>query len=473
MTGDIVAQLDPIFKPRSIAIIGASDVPGRWGYRTLLRPLSTGYRGTIYPVHPSKKVIMGLPAFASVLDIPDPVDLAVIVIPASAVPRVMEECVQKGIKGGVIITAGFAETGPEGKDLQDRVVAIAAKGGLRFVGPNGMGIFSSAVNLNLSFERAPLSGPIAFISQSGTFGGYLAETAIDRGYGLSKFISIGNQADLDAADYLEYLMEEDDTKAIVLYMEGLRDGRRFFQVARETVRRKPVIIYKAGRTQAGARATQSHTASLAGEDRVFEALCRQTGILRADEVLQPFDMAEALAHQPLPKGRRVGILGSGGQGVVTSDACSLLGLEVPEFDPEAQAQFKKELPPHAPAPRNPLDFAGGTRTAQEEAQMADRMASIPYIDGIITNVPVRAFIPGGPEEQLRDSMEACHILTSIPERYGKPVILLHWHAARSGAVVAAVDELIKAAGIPGYDTPEQCARAMLALARYGEIRRQI
>jgi acyl-CoA synthetase (NDP forming) len=253
-------------------------------------------------------------------------------------------------------------------------------------------------------------------------------------------------------------------------MEGFREGRRFFQAAREVVRRKPVIICKAGRTEAGARATHSHTASLAGEDRVFEALCRQTGILRADEVLQPFDMAEALAHQPLPKGRRVGIMGSGGQGVVTSDACSLIGLEVPEFDAEAQDQFRKELPPHAPTPHNPLDFAGGTRTAQEEAQMAERMARLSYIDGIITNVPVRGFLSGGPEEQLRDSMEACRILTSIPQRYGKPVILLHWLGVRRGAAGAVVDELIRGAGIPIYDTPEQCARAFLALARYREIR---
>ena len=466
---NIVEQLDAIFKPRSIAVIGASNTLGKWGYHMVSRPLLTGFRGTIYPVNQSEKMIMGLPSYASVLDIPNVVDMAVVVVPAPIVPRVIAECVQKGIKGAVVITAGFGETGSEGLALQNEVVAIARKGGLRLVGPNCNGILSSAVNLNLSFERAPRSGHIAFISQSGTFGADLADSALAKGYGLSKFVSIGNQADLNAADYLEYLIEDEDTKVIILYMEGFREGRRFFQLAAESVRKKPVIIYKAGFTKAGARATQSHTGSLAGQDHLFDAMCRQAGILRADEVFQPFDMAEALVHQPLPRGRRIGIVGSGGQGVVTCDACNLLGLEVPEFDSETQTQLKKLLAPHAPTPRNPLDFAGGTRTALHEAEILDRIASLPYIDGIITRAPIR-YSGNKPREEMLDCLKASEVLSSIPARHGKPVILQFWRTSTNNIIPQAIAELLRGSGLPGYDTPEQCARAMYTLVKYAEIR---
>ena len=468
----IIEQLDAIFKPQSIAVIGASNTPGKWGYQMVTRPLFTGFRGTIYPVNNSEKVVMGLVSYPSVLDIPQPVDLAVVVVPAPVVPRVIAECVQKGVKGAVIITAGFAETGPEGRALQEQVVAIARKGGIRLVGPNCNGLLNAKVGLNLSFEQAPRAGHIAFISQSGTFGADLAESAIAKGYGLSKFVSIGNQADLNAADYLEYFMEDADTKAIILYMEGFREGKRFFQLARESVRKKPVIIYKSGRTEAGARATQSHTGSMAGQSHLFDAMCRQAGILRADEVFQPFDMAEALVHQPLPPGRRIAIVGSGGQGVVTCDACNLLGLEVPEFDRETQAQLKKSLAAHAPTPRNPLDFAGGTRTAQHEAEILDKIASLPYIDGIITRAPIR--FPGNrPAEEMQDCLKACEIVGSIPRRHNKPVILQFWRISTSNIVRQAVVELLRGAGLPGYETPEQCARAMYTLVRYAEIRDEL
>ena len=281
----IKEQLDPIFKPESIAFIGASNSPAKWGFRVFDRPLRTGYRGRVYPVNPREDRIRMLPAFRSVLDIPGHVDLAVITVPAPQVPDVMRECVRKGVKGAVLITAGFAEIGREGKVLEDEVVRIAREGGIRFVGPNGMGIWSAAGMLNMCFEQSPLSGPIAFVSQSGTFGGSLSEIAGTKGYGLSKFISIGNQADLTAADYLEYLADDDDTRVVVFYMEGFKDGSRFFDLAKEVVKKKPIVIFKAGRTAPGTRATQSHTASLAGSDEIFDALCRQVGLIRTQEAL--------------------------------------------------------------------------------------------------------------------------------------------------------------------------------------------
>ena len=469
MAKGIIEQLDPIFKASSIAVIGASNTAPKWGYRMVSTPLSTGYRGAIYPVNPREKEVLGLPAYPSICDIPYDVDLAVIAIPATAVPKAMAECVVKGVKGAVLITAGFAETGEEGGILQDEVVRIAREGGIRFVGPNGMGIYSSAVNLNLCFYGAIRQGRIAFVSQSGTFGGLLAQIASMKGYGLSKFISIGNQADLDAADYLEYLGDDDDTGAIVFYMEGFKDGRRFFKVAREAIKKKPIIIYKAGRSEAAARATISHTSSLAGSDEVFDALCKQTGLIRTSEAAHPFDIAEALVSQPLPKGNRVAIIGSGGQGVVTSDSCENLGLKVPEFDEETKARLKKELPAHAPVPTNPVDFAGAMRTALDEARVADALARIDYIDGIITNMPIYGFSTHAVPSMVRTAIEGAEILAGIPRKYGKPVITLRW-GLRGTDIVS---DIVRSAGIPAYDTPEQCARAMHALVKYAQLRREL
>jgi acyl-CoA synthetase (NDP forming) len=268
----IAEQLDPIFKPRSIAVIGASKSHAKWGFRMINRPLRTGYRGAIYPVNRQGEKISNLPSYKSVLEIPQAVDLAVITVPAVQVPAVMKECVEKGVKGVVLITAGFAEIGADGKFLEDKVVRVARKGGIRFVGPNCMGIWSRAGMLSLSFDKAPLAGPIAFVSQSGTFGVSLSEIAGTKGYGLSKFVSIGNQADLDAADYLEYLAADDETRVLVFYIEGFKDGKRFMDLARQVVKQKPIVIYKAGRTSAGSKATQSHTASLAGSDEIFDAV---------------------------------------------------------------------------------------------------------------------------------------------------------------------------------------------------------
>jgi acetyl-CoA synthetase (ADP-forming) len=469
VTKEIVKQLDPIFKPRSIAVIGASNVPGKWGFRMINNPLSHGYRGAIYPVNPNEKVVCGLPAYANVRDIPYDIDMAVIVIPAASVPQAMKDCIAKGIKGVVMITAGFAETGSEGKAIQDEVVRIAQEGGVRFIGPNGMGIYSSAVSLSLSFDVPPRRGRIAFVSQSGTYGGVLAEIARTKGYGLSKFISIGNQADLKAGDFLEYLAEDDDTKAIVFYMEGFKDGRRFFNTAKEVIRKKPIVIYKAGKTEAAGRATLSHTSSVAGSDAVFDAMCKQVGIIRANETIQIFDLAEALVNQPLPRGNRVAIIGSGGQGVVLSDTCESLGLKVPEFDNETKLRLKKSLPSHAPIPTNPVDFAAGQHSVLDEARVADALAQIDYIDAIITNTPNFRHFFGSNSAIARTAIDGAELLASIPRKYGKPVITLKW---RTGAGDVAQD-IVRTAGIPAYDTPEQCARAVYALDRYASVRRRL
>jgi acetyltransferase len=474
----IIEQLEPIFKPESIAILGASDRPGKWGYVMVERPLNTGYDGTIYPVNPNKKYIFGLPSYRSVLDIPHQIDLAVIVAPAATTPKLMQECAAKHVKCAIVISAGFAEAGKQGKALEDRVLSIAREGRIRFVGPNCMGIWSAAGKLNLCFDQAPKPGAIAFVSQSGTFGGYLSEIASAKGYGLSKFISIGNQADITASEYLEYLAADNDTKVIVFYMEGFKDGKRFFELAREVIKEKPIIIYKGGSTAAGARATLSHTASLAGSEDVFESMCRQVGIIRAGEAIHSFEMAEALVGQPLPRGKRVAIMGSGGQGVVVTDACVALGLEVPEFDRETTSSLQALLPGHAPPARNPVDFAGSYRTTLNETLVVEKLLSLDYIDGVITNVPVNPMIwglkpsPADTDKTLSNSIEAsfqaARRFAALPHKYNKPIITVRFRRTDDPTI-----NILKEAGIPVYDTPEQTARAMHALVKYAEARRTI
>ncbi|MDY6842637.1 MAG: CoA-binding protein [Thermodesulfobacteriota bacterium] len=468
MAANIVEQLDPIFKPKSIAFIGASNHPGKWGYRVVERALKSGYRGMIYPINPGVDEILGIKTYPSVNEVPNTIDLAIFTVPAAKMPMVMDGCIKKGIKGGVVISAGFAETGNEGATLENEIVKVAQSGGLRFVGPNGMGIWTSAVGLNVALDPAPSAGPIAFISQSGTFGGSLAQIATTKGYGLSKFVSVGNQADIKADEYLEYFVHDQDTKVIVLYIEGFKDGRKFFEVAREVVKIKPILIYKGGRSSVGARATMSHTASMAGSDEIFDAMCRQVGIMRTNEVEHLFDMAEALVSQPLPKGNRIAILGSGGQGVVTTDSCAALGLAIPELDEKAKLKLKEVLPPHAPTPSNPVDFAGGSRTAMEEASIAEKLADIDYIDGIITNIPGNAFQSGAIGDSTKTAIDGAEKLASIPQRYEKPIITLKFRTREDDIVT----DILKDSGIPAYETPEDCAMAMYALVRYAEIRRE-
>ncbi|MFC2044941.1 acetate--CoA ligase family protein [Chloroflexota bacterium] len=471
MVKDIVRQLDPIFKPKTVAVIGSSNNPFKWGHQILSRIANLGYRGTIYPVNPHEKEILGLRTYPSILDIPDEIDLAIFAVPAAGVPTTMAQCVEKGIKGAVMISGGFAEVGQPGKDLQDEMVRIARTGGIRLVGPNGMGIWSSAVRLvACMFEEAPRPGPIAFVSQSGTFGSYLGRLALAKGYGLSKFISAGNQADLTHADYLEYLGEDPDTGAIVFYMEGLSsgEGRRFFEIALQVIKKKPILLYKAGRSKAAERATMSHTASLAGSDDVFDAMCHQVGIIRTNETVHLFDMAIALCRLPSPKGNRIAILGTGGQGVVTTDSCALLGLEIPELDRETQESLKKMLPPQAPLPTNPVDFAGQLdRSPLQEAKVAEKLASLDYIDGVVMNEPSNIPRSGIDISWARNAIDGAELIASIPGKYGKPVVAMT--TQMGGGIIRSI---LEKSGIPVYSTPEESARAMYALVKYAQTRQE-
>jgi acetyltransferase len=330
-----------------------------------------------------------------------------------------------------------------------------------------MGVWSATSRLCLPFDPPPKNGTIAFVSQSGTFGGFLVSVAGTKGYGFSRFVSAGNQADVTAVDYLEYLDEDPETKAIVFYLEGLKDGRRFIEVARDVVRRKPIAVYKAGRSDAGGKATLSHTGSLSGSDAVFDAMCRQLGILRTQEPVQTFDVAEALSRLPLPRGKRVAVVAPGGGFCVTiADYCGMLGLDLPTIDNDAQGRIRTNLLPHAADPVNPIDTAGDNNP-MTVPEIVEKVAALPYVDGIISTSP---YIQGNPTnpDAIKTLAEATEMMINIKKNMGKPLILAQMRGFGENPVVS---EMLRDAEIPVYEAPEDAARAMAALMEYGRIQR--
>ncbi|MBP1714413.1 MAG: acdAB [Deltaproteobacteria bacterium] len=462
---DAAEYLDPIFKPRSLAVIGASAQVEKWGHRMVVRPLNTGYRGMIYPVNPNSREIAGIKSYPSISSLPPDIDLAVITLPAAMVPGALRECLRHGIRGAVVISAGFAEANQEGEKLQQEVSRLAKDAGIPLVGPNCMGLWSHPVNLNLAFEEAPHPGSIAFISQSGTLGNYLMLLAKGKGYGFNGFISSGNQALLEVSDYLEYFGRDEGTRAILLYIEGLQDAHRFGETARKVVQKKPVLVYKAGRFAVGARAALSHTASLAGNDAVFEALCKQTGLIRCYDPLHTFDMAVALSSQPLPRGNRVAIIsGGGGYCVTMAEAAASSGLDVPQLTPADSEKIKKLLYPFAPQPWNPIDAAADVRP-MTYARVLDILLGLDYIDGVLMMIPFMFSFQLRSAASVRELMDATEIICGLPAKYRKPIM---GNMIPSIAVGPAL-ELLKKAGIPFFATQAESARAMHGLVRYQQF----
>jgi acyl-CoA synthetase (NDP forming) len=467
----IVEELRPIFNAKSVAVIGGSSNINKWGGRMVQRLLIAEYQGNIYPINISEDNVQGLHTYRSVLDVPDAIDLAVIAIPAKSVPKTVRECIRKGIKGIVIVSADFAETGSYGRALQEEITNIARQGGVRIIGPNCQGIWNSSNNLNLALSNVPLKGSVSIISGSGNFSHIFSDFCVERGYGLSKVISMGNQADLDVADYLEFLADDPDTEAIFLYLEGFHDGRKLFQTAREATKKKPIVVFKSAKNPSVARVAMSHTAAIAGEDRIFDSMCKQTGLIRSDDMFTSLSMAAVLTKQPPAKGNRIAIMGMGGQGVTTSDICISLGMDVPQITEEDRKFILEgiDFPPQAPPLTNPVDFAGSSLGGLGEAKVLNRLAQLDYIDGIITNIPfLHHNDTDSPAELERMVAKFVEALTEIPQKFGKSLVLqLLPGAARD----KEVQRMLADAGIIGFPSPEESVKAMYALVKYGEIKR--
>ncbi|TFG42092.1 MAG: hypothetical protein E4H48_05140 [Syntrophobacterales bacterium] len=367
--------LDAIFAPKSVAVIGASTTPGKVGHDIFVNILKGGYTGTLYPVNPSARSIASVRAYKSLTEIPDEIDLGIVILPPKAALQSVQEAVAKGVKGIVIVSAGFREIGPEGRAIEDRLVATCREAGVRLIGPNCLGVINPlpAVRLNASFStRMPKAGNVSFISQSGALCTAVLDFAADRNFGFSKFISIGNKADVDELDLLRYLHRDQDTEVILIYVEELRRGAEFIEAVKEITcgdyRPKPVLVIKSGRTSAGAQAAASHTGSLAGTEGVYDAIFVQSGIIRVASIDELFDFATAFAYKneselgkmrrKVPAGNRVAIVtNAGGPGIVATDMTMFSGLELARFKEETIETMASHLPSTANL-HNPVDIIG-------------------------------------------------------------------------------------------------------------------
>lgn len=460
------ASLRPFFRPNGVAVIGASRDPVSIGYKLLECLTTAGFRGPVYPVNPTAPSIAGIRAFPSMREAPGPVDLAIVAVPRDAVLGVVDDCAAKGVRALVVITAGFAEVNDEGRALQARLLDKVRQYGMRMVGPNCMGLLNTdpAVRLNATFAPVqPPAGRIAMSSQSGALGLAILAAAHRLHLGLSTFVSIGNKADVSSNDLLEYWEEDDRTDVVLLYLESFGNPRRFARIARRVSRRKPIIAVKAGRSLAGQRAAGSHTAALAAPDVAVDALFHQTGVIRAETLEDMFALAGALASQPLPTGRRVGIVtNAGGPAILCADACEAGGLTIPKLSEQTKARLAAFLPPTASL-ANPVDMIASAGPEQYRRAIETVLAT-DEIDALIV-IHISVAIDSG-------KAIAAAIRKGVPDgRAGggqaKPVLAC-WMAEEGDGDALAQG----ATPIPSYALPEIPARVLSQAAAYAEWRRQ-
>ncbi|MGC8873349.1 MAG: acetate--CoA ligase alpha subunit [Chloroflexia bacterium] len=446
-------MLEAFFNPRSVAVIGASATPGKMGYILLDNIIRGGYKGTIYPINPKGGEILGLPAYPSIGDVPGPVDLAVIVIPAPAIPDVVDECGRKGVQGLLIISAGFRETGPEGARREREVVTRARKYGMRILGPNVLGLIDTISHLNATFATTMAKpGEIAFFSQSGALGSAILDWSHDEEIGFSHFVSLGNKADINEIDLLQAWEDDPHSKVILAYLEGISDGVRFMEVARRVTRKRPVIAIKSGTTAAGTRAISSHTGSLAGSEKAYEAAFRQTGIIRAQSVQDLFDFAEIFAYQPMLRGNRIAIVtNAGGPGILATDALERVGLTLAHFSRETIEAMAPHLPETANL-YNPVDVIGDARSDRYRAALTAVLRD-PGVDGVVVLLTPQA---------MTDVLDIAQTVLEIARAYDKPVVT----SFIGGKVVEPAVRLFQQNRIPTYPFPERAVMALGAMEAY-------
>ncbi len=454
---EINDSLRPFFSPDGVAVIGASATPGKLGYGVIANLIKSGYQGPIHPINPKAGEILGLPAYPDIDSAPDPVELAVLIIPAPAVPDALQACARRGIRAAAILSGGFAETGPEGEVRQREILTIARQHDIRLIGPNGVGVLNPHSGLNTTFiEQIPEPGDIAFLSQSGALGGALIDWARGQRIGLSYFASLGNAADVTETDLIRALADDPNTRVIAAYIESVHDGPGFMDAARRVTPRTPIVVLKAGGTQDGARAVASHTASIGGSDEAYSAAFKQTGVIRAHSVQELFDTAIALAYQQPPAGSRVAILtNAGGPAALAADALARNGLQAPLPDEASRAALRAALG-SAPQLLNPIDLLGAASSPEYETAARILLQSDAYDAVLAILVPNTANDPAGVAEALARAaaatnkpLYACY-MGDVSIREGRR--RLHQHR------------------IPVYDFPKNAARAIANARRWQIVR---
>jgi len=445
--------LDYFFNPKSVAVIGASRTPGKIGY-TILENLKISYRGKLYPINPNAGEILGLMAYPSVLSIKEPIELAIIAVPAEIVNKIVLECIKKKIKACIIISSGFSEIGE--KEREEELKKIS-KGKIRVIGPNTTGIYKKDLDM-VFFPRnrlkRPPEGHISFITQSGAFGSVLMDVMANDGVGVSKFIAIGNKVDVTEIELLDYLEKDVETRCITAYLESISDGKEFLKVSKRVTRIKPIVIFKAGKSEKAKQAVMSHTGAIAGSAEIYSAAFKQAGVIEAKNSQEIFDYAKALANQPIMKENKIAIITDGGGfGIVATDEAVKLGLEVPALEDSTIRKLKEFLPPYS-STHNPIDLTGDA-TDERYKKTIDTVLKDKNISGAVIIALMQ--IPTLTDEfvnVLRDS-----------KLHGKPITVC---SAGGGYVMDRVRKL-ESYGIPVYPTPERAVQGLWVLYEYGQI----
>jgi len=452
-------MLNSFFEPTSVAVIGASRDPSKLGHSVLKNLVEGGYvqRGAVYPINPQGGEIAGLQSYPSVLEVPGPIDLAVIVIPYKLVPQALRTCGEKGIRAAIVISAGFREAGMEGVERERELVDIAHQYQIRLIGPNCLGVIDTYTPLSASFAAGtPPSGPMAFMSQSGALGTAVLDIALAGRLGLSKFVSLGNKADVSEIDLLQAWVGDQNTNVIMIYSEGMPNGQEFIRVAREITRQKPVIAIKSGVTQSGSRAVSSHTGSLAGSEQAYQAAFSQAGILRAESMQSLFDMALAIGYQPPLAGDRIAIItNAGGPGILATDALERAGLSMARFKVETIHSLEKFLPDAASA-ANPVDVLGDARADRYKIAL-ETVAADPNADALLVVLTPQAMT------EVEATAEA---VGQLANQSDKPILACFMGEA---SVVKGI-EILNRYNVPNYSFPERAAIALRAMADYRNIR---
>src|SRR5246127_4927022 len=445
--------LDAIFAPHSVAVIGASERAGSVGRAVLWSLVSSPFGGTVYPISDQRSSVLGVKAYKSVADLPESVDLAVVVTPAATVPGIISECVEAGVGGAIVISAGFKEHGEQGKELERQILEKIHGTGLRLIGPNCLGVMNPVNGLNATFASTiARPGNVGFISQSGALCTAILDWAQKEMVGFSAFVSVGSMLDVGWGDLIDYLGNDPRTQSIIMYMESVGDARSFLSAAREVSLNKPIIVIKAGRTDAAAQAAASHTGALTGSDEVLEAAFRRCGVLRVQTIADLFYMAEVLAKQPRPKGPRLAIVtNAGGPGVLAADGLLSHGGQLAQLSAESMDELNKLLPPHW-SHNNPIDVLGDA-LPDRYAKVVDVAAHDPNTDGLLAII-----CPQG----MAEPKETAERLKAYAKTTGKP-LLASW---MGGPDVAAGVDILNRASIPAFPFPDTAARVFYYMWRY-------
>ena len=451
------SSISPFFNPSGVVVIGASADPAKLGWFTARNLTRSGYPGTLHFVNLKGGELFGRPIYRTVAEVPDPVDLAVLIVPAPAVPAALTEVAQRGIRAAIISSGGFKEAGPEGAALESRCLEIARKNKMRLVGPNCIGFIDNFLPLDTSFisQPPPPKGDLAFISQSGAVCGVIIDWSQGQGFGFSRLLSLGNEADVSETDVLPAVVEDENTHAVTFYIESIRDGRRFVAEAAKASKIKPLVALKVGRSTIGQRAAASHTGAMAGADSAYQAAFRRAGVLQAATIEEMFDWAMALAQCPLPRGRRIAILtNAGGPGVIATDAIEANGLTLAELSPATITGLAAMLP-SAASLHDPVDILGGATSAMYAGCLRLLLAD-PGVDAVLV------IIPPPPVETAELDAEA---VIPLIRAASKPVVV----ALMGGPTLTRAAELFKLARIPAYGFAERAVSSLAALARRAEF----